>query len=256
MTQYVKIGPTESYLRKKAEQATLHFTLIDPDKTRPREAAELARQMGEYGTDAILVGGSIGVSQIDVDDIVRSIKEHVKLPIIIFPGNVSSISRYADAILFMSLLNSLDPYYIIGAQLLGSVIVKKFGLEAIPTAYIIIGEGGAAGHIGRAYGVPPEKPEIAAAYALTASMLGMRFVYFERGSGVSDIVKPETVSLTKKLVDNIFLIVGGGIRSEDKAARLASAGADAIVTGTIVEEDPEKASRIIKAIKHYGLKQK
>lgn len=256
MTQHIKIGPIESYLRRKAEQSTLHFTLIDPDKTRPHEAVELVRQMVKYGTDAILVGGSIGVSQVDVDEVIKAIKEHVKIPVIIFPGNVSGISRYADAILFMSLLNSLDPYYIVGAQLLGSVIVKKFGLEAIPTAYIVIGEGGAAGHIGRAYGVPPGKPEIAATYALTASMLGMRFVYFERGSGVQDIVKPETVSLTKKLVNNIFLIVGGGIRSEDKAAKLASAGADAIVTGTIIEEDPEKASRIIKAIKHYGLKQR
>ena len=256
MKYYVKIGPVEEYLRKKAEEFTLHFTLIDPDKITPREASELAAQMAKCGTDAILVGGSIGVSQVDVDDVVKSVKSSVKLPVILFPGNVSGISRYADAILFMSLLNSLDPYYIIGAQVLGSVMVKRFKLEAIPTAYIIIGEGGAAGHVGKAYGIPPEKPEIAAAYALAASMLGMRFVYFERGSGASDTVKPETVKLTKKIVNNIFLIVGGGIRSEDKASKLASAGADAIVTGTIVEEDLDKASRIIRAIKQHGFRKK
>jgi len=253
---HVRIGPVEECLRRKAEEHTLHFTLIDPDKTTPREASELAVRMAECGTDAILVGGSIGVSQADVDNVIKSIKNSVKLPVIIFPGNVSGISRYADAILFMSLLNSLDPYYIIGAQVLGSLIVRKFKLEAIPTAYIIIGEGGAAGHVGRAYGIPPEKPEIAATYALAASMLGMRFVYFERGSGASDTVKPETVELTKRIINDIFLIVGGGIRSEDRASKLASAGADAIVTGTIVEEDPEKAARIIRAIKQHGFKGK
>ena len=87
-------------------------------------------------------------------------------------------------------------------------------------------------------------------------MLGMRFVYFERGSGASDTVKPETVELTKRIINDIFLIVGGGIRSEDRASKLASAGADAIVTGTIVEEDPEKAARIIRAIKQHGFKGK
>lgn len=251
----IRIGPVEKLLREKAAKTTLHFTLIDPEKSSPTEAADLAYRMVEAGSDVILVGGSIGVSEHDIDEVIKAIKSKVRSPIILFPGNISGVSRYADAILFMSLLNSDDPYFITGAQLLGSVLVRKYGLEALPTAYIIIGEGGAAGFIGKARPVPEEKPEIAAVYALAASLMGMRFVYFEKGSGAKTPVPLEAIATAKKLTSkNVFLIVGGGIKSEDSAAKIAKAGADAIVTGTIVEKDPEIAKNIIKAIKIYGRK--
>ncbi len=246
----IKLGKVEKYLRKKASKEILHFTLIDPDKTLPKEAAEIAKKAFDAGTDAIFVGGSIGISEQDVDSIVKAVKKAVKIPVILFPGNVTGISKYADAILFMSLLNSDDPYFIVGAQVLGSVIVKRYGIEPLPTAYIILGEGGAAGVIGKARPLPVNKPELAVAYALAASMMGMRFVYFERGSGAPEPVPPEVIVYAKKVLPkHMFIIVGGGIRTVEDAERVAKAKPNAIVTGTIVEKDPEKALEIIRAIK-------
>ncbi len=248
-----RIGRVERYLRRKSSKEVLHFTLIDPEKTLPKEAAEIASKAVEAGSDAILVGGSIGVSEADVDSVVKSVKKTVKEPVILFPGNVTGVSKYADAIFFMSLLNSDDPYFIVGAQVLGSVIVRKYGLEALPTAYIILGEGGAAGYIGRARPIPVNKPEIAAAYALAASMMGMRFIYFERGSGAPEPVPPEVIYYSKKILPkDTFLIVGGGIRTVEDAKKIASSKPNAIVTGTIIERDSEKGFEIIRAIKRIS----
>lgn len=237
-------------LLNKSKKGPLHFALIDPDKTPRKNIYDIARVLEEAGTDAILIGGSTGVTEVKLDNLIKELKNQVDLPIILFPGNINGISRYADAILFMSLLNSDDPYFIIGAQMLAAPIVMEYGLEPIPTAYIIVGYGGAAGYVGRARPVPYDKPEIGVAYALAAAMLGMTFIYFEAGSGSPKPVPSKLVETTKKILGNeTFIIVGGGIRTPTKALELAKAGANAIVTGTILEEDLEKSLKIVKALK-------
>lgn len=151
----------------------------------------------------------------------------------------------------MSLLNSYDPYFIVGAQVLGAPIIKKFGLEPIPLGYVIIGDGGAAAVVGRACPIPYDKAELAAAHALAAECMGMHFAYFEAGSGARQTVSPEMVRLTKQ-VTSIPLIVGGGIKTSDQAKALAKAGASIIVTGTLTEKESNfrhKVSDIVLAIK-------
>ncbi len=246
------IGRVESYLYEKLEtQGALHLTLIDPDKTPGEEAGRLALKAEEYGTDAIMVGGSIGVSGVLLDQTVKAIKELTSLPVILFPSNISGISSFADAIFFMSLLNSEDPYYLIGAQMLGAPIVKRLRLEPIPMSYIIVEPGGAAGYVGRARPVPRDKPEIAAAYALAGQYLGARFTYLEAGSGAPEPIPPKMVKLVRAIV-NTFLIVGGGVKKPEQAKQIVEAGADAIVTGTIIEESPKALAKVIKAIKETG----
>ena len=246
----ISIGKTEEYLLNLMEKkGTLHFTLIDPDKTKPEDASKLGKIIENSGSDAILVGGSTGVSESILDDVIKELKSSVSIPIILFPGNITGISKYADAILFMSLLNSTNPYFITGVQVLGAAIIKKYKLEAIPTAYIIVGDGGAAGYVGYARGIPLNKPELAALYALAAEYMGMRFVYFERGSGASTPVPTEMVTRTRGLTENVKLIVGGGIKTPQQAYELARAGAHIIVTGTIIEYDIGKLKSIINAIR-------
>ena len=250
-----RIGRVERRIRRLlSEEGALHFSLIDPDKSSPEEASDLALQLEDYGTSGFLIGGSTGVSESQLDRVVRGVKRSVKAPVILFPGNITGISRYADAIFFMSLLNSDDPYFITGAQLLGSIIVKRYGLEAIPTGYVIVGEGGVAGYIGRARPVPEDKPEIVALYALTATMLGMRFVYLEKGSGASKPVSLEAVRAAKKLSPSTVLVVGGGVREAEQARKLVEAGADIVVTGTLIERGSEKIKDVIRAVAEAGSK--
>jgi phosphoglycerol geranylgeranyltransferase len=197
-----------------------------------------------------MIGGSTFVSQAHLDSMVKAIKRAVKLPIILFPNNITGISRYADAIWFMSLLNSVDPYFLIGAQILGAPLVKKYGLEPISMGYIIVGEGGTAGIVGKAIPVPYNKPELAAAHALAGQYLGMHFIYLEGGSGAKTPVPPEMIKTIKHFID-VPLIVGGGVRTKEQALAAVSAGADIIVTGNVVESDKagQKISEIIEGVK-------
>jgi phosphoglycerol geranylgeranyltransferase len=246
------LGPIERYLLEKIKsERTIHMTLLDPEKVTASTAAQIAETAKNSGTSAIMVGGSTFDSQEKLDNVVKSIKSAVTLPTILFPNNVTGITSYADAIWFMSLLNSVDPYFLIGAQILGAPLVKKYGLEPLSMGYIIVGEGGTAGVVGKAITVPYNKPDLAAAYALAGQYLGMRFIYLEAGSGAANPVPPEMISAVKHLI-TVPLIVGGGIRSKEQALSAANAGADIIVTGNITESSDAKQrlSEIIQAIKN------
>jgi len=245
------LGRVEKYLleRIKAE-GSIHITLIDPEKVTSAQASRIVENSKASGTAAIMIGGSTFVSQVHLDDVVKVIKRTVKIPTILFPNNITGISRHADAIWFMSLLNSVDPYFLIGAQILGAPLVKKYSLEPISMGYVIVGEGGTAGIVGKAIPVPYDKPELAAAHALAGQYLGMHFLYLEGGSGAKEPVPPEMIRTVKHYID-IPLIVGGGIKTREQALGAASAGADIIVTGNVIENGDAKrrVSEIIDGIK-------
>jgi phosphoglycerol geranylgeranyltransferase len=236
----------KSELKKKK---ALLFVLIDSEVSKLEKSKKLARDVEKIGASAILVGGSSATDQIEMAKVVKGIKQGIKIPIILFPGNITGVVPDADAILFSSLMNSENPYFITQAQALGAPNVLKFGLEPLPTAYLVIGDGTSAWFIGSARGIPFEKPKIAAAYALAAQFLGMRFVYLEAGSGAKSTVTPEMVKTVRKTF-NGFLIVGGGIKDVKTTKELVTAGADALVIGTFLEKGGsiKKLTEIAKTI--------
>ncbi len=245
------VGHVEQYLLEKIKaEGSIHITLVDPEKMTPSQAARVAENSNISGTSAVMIGGSTFVSQAHLEGVVKAIRHAVKIPVILFPNNITGISRYADAIWFMSLLNSVDPYFLIGAQILGAPLVKKYSLEPISMGYIIMGEGGTAGIVGKAIPVPYNKPELAAAHALAGQYLGMHFIYLEGGSGAKKPVPPKLIRTVKHFID-IPLIVGGGVRTKEQALAAVSAGADIIVTGNIIESTgaKQKMSEIIDAVK-------
>jgi len=240
----------ESFLKSELKKKnTLLFVLIDSEVSQLKVSSKLAKDVEKIGASAILVGGSSATDQIEMAQVVKGIKKGIKIPIILFPGNVTGVVPDADAILFSSLMNSENPYFITQAQALGAPSVLKFGLEPLPTAYLVIGEGTSAWFVGSARGIPFEKPKIAAAYALAAQFLGMRFVYLEAGSGAKTSVTPEMVQTVRRTF-NGFLIVGGGIKDVKTAQSLVKAGADALVIGTFLEKGGsiKKLQEIAKAI--------
>jgi phosphoglycerol geranylgeranyltransferase len=246
----IRIGEIEEHLESVIrDEGVAHLTLFDPEKLTPIAARNLALEVRKAGTSAAMVGGSTATSVYQLDAIVKAIKSS-KLPVILFPNDVIGLSEYADAVFFMSLLNSINPHYLSGAQALGAPLVKRYRLEPIPIAYLIIGEHtGAAGFVGNANPIPYDKPELAAIYALAAEYLGMRFVYLEAGSGAKKTVPPQMVAAVKKTC-RIHIITGGGIRTPTQARALVDAGAHLIVTGTIAEKASiRKLREIIRAIR-------
>jgi phosphoglycerol geranylgeranyltransferase len=193
----------------------------------------MAKYAEDAGTDVILVGGSTAFDQTYVDKTIEVIKSKVSVPIIIFPGGISCISPKADAILYMSLLNSSDPYFIIGQQALAAYIIKMSNIEYISMGYLIIEPGATAGWIGNAKLLPRRKPELTAAYALAAEMFGFKMVYLEAGSGANSL-PPEIVKLCSKVL-SIPIIAGGGVQSREEAITLVEAGASIVVMGTFLE---------------------
>ena len=246
----LRLGKIEDYISNELKNKnTLLFPLIDSEN--PIDALDIAKKVEKIGASAILIGGSSVVDQMELTNIISVLKSNsLRIPIILFPGNITGVAPNADAILFTSLLNSDNPYFITGAQALGSLAVKKYNLEPIPTGYIIIGDGTTAWHIGRAKGIPFHKDGLAIMYALAAQFLGMRFIYLEAGSGALQNVSPKMIGAVRKYFEG-KIIVGGGIKTPEIASQIAKAGADIIVVGTMIEDDnnwEEKLSSIIDAI--------
>lgn len=232
----------ETYLREKLQNKKLHLTLIDPEEQTPQKAVEIAKSAVKGGTDGIMLGGST-TDSVELDLTAKALQENIDVPIILFPGNTSGVSKYADAIFFMSLLNSTNPYWIVGAQALGAPMIKKMGIETLSMGYLVVEPGGTVGWVGDAKMVPRAKPDIAVAYALAAEFWGMKLFYLEAGSGADQSVPEEMIAKVKNYTD-IILVVGGGIRDEKTARKIVEAGADIIVTGTVVENSTRVEDKI------------
>ena len=217
------------------KNGAIHMTLLDPQKIGPERCAEIATEAEKGGTSVIMVGGSTLASRNDLDEGVRWIKDAVNVPVVIFPNDATCVSRHADAIWFMSLLNSRLTYYVIDAQAMSALTVKSYGLETLSLGYIIIGTGGTVGFVGQARGIPYDRPELAMAYALAGQTFGMRYIYLEAGSGAKAPVPPAMIKLVKNQL-SVPLLVGGGIRDGEAAGAAVEAGADIVVTGNMVEE--------------------
>ena len=240
----------KDHILKRIANGTIHFTLIDPDKQSPETAARIAKRAEEAGTDAIMIGGSTNINQNNLDATAEAIGNASTLPKIFFPSGAHAISGKCDAIFFMSMVNSTDTDWIIGEQVRGSLLTRKLKLEPISMGYIIVEPGMRVGEVGRAKPVRRDDIESAKAYALACEYLGMDFVYLEAGSGADRPVPPNMISSVKDVL-SVPLIVGGGIRTSVAAETAHLAGADAIVTGTFVEEcsDDTSLKNIIKAAK-------
>jgi phosphoglycerol geranylgeranyltransferase len=210
------------------------MALIDPEKQSPEGSAEIARKACDIGTDAIMVGGSTGITQDNLDAAVDMIKDACKLPVIYFPSGANAIARRCDAIYFMSMLNSRNVRNITGEHWRGAPLIRKLGLETISMGYVIVEPGMKVGEVGDAD--PVQRGDIARAvgYALTAEMFGMDLFYLEAGSGAPMPVPSEMVKAVRGSV-RMPLVVGGGITDVEHVAPLVSAGADIVVTGTLVE---------------------
>lgn len=229
-----RIQWVEDYIYRHLRHSPLHFTLIDPDKQGPRAAADMAEAAMEAGSHAILVGGSTLDDPRKLDRLVKLVKKRSGLPVILFPGGSTQVSTHADAVLFMQLLNSQDTRFLVGEQVRGAPLIDKLQMEPIPMGYIVVAPGGTVGKVGKAKLIQPDDIDAAVGYALAAQMFGMRFVYLEAGSGAATSVPPRIIRAVKHAVQ-IPVIVGGGIRDAEAAHDAIRAGADIIVTGTLVE---------------------
>jgi putative glycerol-1-phosphate prenyltransferase len=211
--------------------------LIDPDD-KPAEITEVYTAARMNGVELFLVGGSLlteGRTAATVD-----LLKNLGAPfVVLFPGNEIQVVKGADAILFMSLISGRNPEFLIGKQVTSAPWVKKAGLEAIPTGYMLVESGklNSALYMSNSLPLPSGKPDIAAATALAGELLGLKLFYLDAGSGADYAVPGPIIERVRQTVSGV-LFVGGGIRSGVEAENAWKAGADVIVIGNGVFENP------------------
>jgi len=219
------------------EKGAAYLILLDPDKLSENKLAGFLKHCEKSGVDGFLIGGSLMVNG-NFDSFIEKVKLNTSLPSIIFPGSITQISTFADAILFLSVVSGRNPEHLIGKHVLAAPSIKRSGIEPISTAYILIESGSTttAVYMSGSLPIPRKKPEIAAATALAAEYLGMKLIYLEAGSGADNSVPDEMVKAVSKLC-SVPVIVGGGIRDPKSAREKVENGASIIVTGNYFENE-------------------
>lgn len=258
----MKKGKVELYIHEILQsKGAMLFSLIDPvDYKTPDEAVRTAKAAANGGADVVLLGGSTEAQGEVLDSVALGIKDEIDVPLILFPGNIATISRHADAIYFMSMLNARNPYWIIQAQMLSAPTVKKFNIEPLPVGYIVVQPGGTVGWVGDANSIPREKPKIAASLAMAGEYLGNRFIITDTGSNPrlqnSGPIPKEMIRMVKSAI-TVPYIVGGGIISAQELRDAYSSGADIVQIGTAFE-DPKLSTKKIaefgRIVKEEGAK--
>lgn len=213
------------------------LVLIDPDRIPCEKLQEFITICNNAGVDGFLIGGSL-LMQDGMETYIACMKKYTELPVIIFPGSISQVSKNADGILFLSVVSGRNPEHLIGKHVLSAPLIKQAGIEPLATGYMLVESGSmtTALYMSGSHPIPRNKPEIAAATALAAEYLGMKFIYLEAGSGADSTVPDKMIKAVSSTC-SIPVIVGGGIRTPEAAALKVKSGASIIVIGNFFEDE-------------------
>lgn len=239
----------------KAQGKKQFAVLIDPDQLNLRALDETIKLAIESHVDMFFVGGSL-ILQDEMDQVLTYIQSQCSIPTVLFPGSGYQINDKADAILFLSLISGRNADALIGKHVEAAPLLMRSNLEVISTGYMLV-DGGAqttASYISNSMPIPNDKPNIAVCTAMAGQLLGLQTLYMDAGSGAKQAISTEMIAAVSKHTQ-VPLIIGGGIRSAEKAYANVQAGADIIVVGNAIEKDPQLIKEIAAAIHSYSPKQ-
>ena len=247
-------GIYHSLTERKQQHKKSFAVLIDPDKVNNSNLEQLIKLAVEARVDYLLVGGSLVISNY-LDECVQLIKRSCNIPVILFPGSPNQVSKYADALLYLSLISGRNADMLIGQHVISAPVVKQSGLEILSTGYMVV-DGGApttVSYISNASPLPSDKNEIAMCTAMAGEMLGMKLIYMDAGSGAKRAISENMIAAVAAVI-NVPLIIGGGIIEPEKAYLNCKAGADVIVVGNAIEKDPNLIKEMAAAVHSVAVK--
>ncbi|MCF0072157.1 geranylgeranylglyceryl/heptaprenylglyceryl phosphate synthase [Dyadobacter sp. CY261] len=239
---------------RKAEKRKSFAVLLDPDKINLSTFPKFLEYAAGHGVDFFFVGGSL-ITNYAIDKLIAAIHEYTAIPAILFPGSSLHIEPGADAILLLSLISGRNPELLIGQHVIAAPLLKRSGLEVLPTGYMLIESGKltTVSYISNTTPLPRDKPGIAACTALAGEYLGLKNIFLDAGSGAQFPVPAETIAAVRATVDTP-IIVGGGIDSYEKADSALNAGADVIVVGNGIEANQELLPEIAACVRAFNEK--
>ncbi|MEE9439172.1 MAG: geranylgeranylglyceryl/heptaprenylglyceryl phosphate synthase [Saprospiraceae bacterium] len=222
--------------KKKGEKK--FAVLIDPDDMQAKKLDKIIELSVDANVDYFFIGGSLVVNDM-LDMVLGNIKKVSEIPMILFPGNSFQLSYKADGLLFLSLISGRNAELLIGKHVITAPFLKISPLEIMSTGYMLI-EGGISTtvqYMSNTTPIPATKDDIALCTAIAGEMLGMKMIFMDAGSGAKNPISTSMIDAVSTAID-IPLIIGGGIRTPQKALENANAGADVIVVGNAIEKDP------------------
>lgn len=229
---------------RKAHAVKSVAVLVDPDDVDFDSLPTFVTACEDSGVHYFFVGGSL-ISSGNLTATVRLLKSLTDLPVILFPGNHAHLTEHADAVLLLSLVSGRNPDFLIGQHVLAAPALKRADVQVLSTAYLLI-DGGAettVSYISNTKPIPNDKPDIAAATVMAAELIGMRLAYLDAGSGAKNPVSPKVIQSVANAVD-MPIIVGGGLRSIEAIEVAFRQGADVVVIGNALEENPDFAYKL------------
>jgi putative glycerol-1-phosphate prenyltransferase len=247
-------GIYHSLTERKQQHRKSFAVLVDPDKVNDSNLEQLIDLAVAAKVDYFLVGGSLVISNY-LDECVQLIKRSCAIPVILFPGSPNQVSKYADALLYLSLISGRNADMLIGQHVISAPVVKQSGLEILSTGYMVV-DGGApttVSYISNATPLPADKNEIAMCTAMAGEMLGMKLIYMDAGSGAKRAISQDMIAKVASVIE-VPLIIGGGIIEPEKAYLNCKAGADVIVVGNAIEKDPNLIKEMAAAVHSVAVK--
>ena len=214
------------------------LVLVDPSRSTAADAARLAQAAREAGAAGILIGSSFDGTR-ETHRVARAIREAAPgFPLVLFPGSALQLTDEVDLVLFLSLVSGRNAQYLIEEHVRAVPFLTRHPVPTLSTAYLLIDGGRVTSveAVSQTRPLPADKPELAAAHASAARLIGMQAIYLDAGSGALRPVGGDVIRACRAAVPGLTLLVGGGIRNPGHARAARDAGADFVVVGTALEE--------------------
>ena len=230
-------GIYNDILSAKSKKEKLLAVLIDPEKIKIHQIPLFFEKVHQSIATHIFVGGSTNFLN-NTETVVTAIKNTTHLPVILFPGDVSQVTKCADGLLFLSLLSGRNPEYLIEQQVKSVPILVTMRLEIIPTGYILVDgqKETAVQKVSNTKPISQTNIDLIVNTSLAGQYLGKKLIYLEAGSGALNVINQKIINRVSEHL-SIPLIVGGGIRNKQQLNNAFDAGADLVVIGTAFEND-------------------
>lgn len=223
--------------------------LVDPDKVAPADMQYLAELCNDAGVEYLLMGGSLIVEH-QLEASVKRFKEDSDIPVLLFPGSPAQMTPYADGLLYLSLISGRNPELLIGQHVVSAPAVRASGLEVISTGYMVI-DGGrptTVSYMSHSAPIPADKPDVALCTAWAGELQGKHIIYMDAGSGAKNPISEEMIKKVSSHIE-IPLFIGGGIKTPEKVYDNCRAGANIVVVGNAIEQDPLLIKELVQATK-------
>ncbi|ELZ05644.1 geranylgeranylglyceryl phosphate synthase-like protein [Natrialba chahannaoensis JCM 10990] len=215
-----------------------HILKIDPDKELPDGITY--GDLCATGTDAIEVGGTMGITEENMEAVVEACAEH-DVPLYQEPSSPDVVidNRALEGYLIPTVFNAGSPFWITGAHKEWVRIDNGLDWDRTATeAYIVMNPDADVATYTEA-DCDLDADDVAAYAEIAERMFGQEIVYVEYSGMLGD---EGIVDAASGAVDDATLFYGGGIHDYDSAYSMAQY-ADVIVVGDLAHDESVDAVR-------------